>query len=155
MKGFILSLDALMALGFAVLFLSALSQVPHQDFTAGLRLQRQAADLTVLLDKQDALAGLASADGDEARAVLNATVSELTEADLAARLEVKVFSPASGSCSGGCQLAGNTPQDGFCLCAWHNSSEPAGNGTRGVFSRMAYVQEPERMALVQAWVWKR
>jgi hypothetical protein len=119
-KGFVLTLDSILAMGFAIgliAYLSYVSSTGVNIFPHAVAVQNYAEDLGALLSESGILSACANQSNLTSAAVMQSVISETLPADVSAQVSTSVYQYApNGVCSLSCNLSGSFTANGFCLC---------------------------------------
>lgn len=119
-KGFVLTTDSILAMGFAIgliAYLSYVSSTGSSVFPHAVEVQNYAEDLGNVLDESGLLNSVANSSNVTSANSMMAVMSNTIPGGANAQVSANVYQYVpSGSCPANCTLAGNSTSNGFCLC---------------------------------------
>ncbi|MFQ5406047.1 MAG: hypothetical protein ACE5DI_02745 [Candidatus Micrarchaeia archaeon] len=123
-KGFVFTLDAIIAFVLAIIVLGALAEI-RADESGGnnriLKLQQTSLDVLNTLDKDGTLNNLFEQTDEDATTTLETTLNELLQAKLKGRIKIDTYQYETGGTCTTCTLSGSTPTNNFCHCRSFNT----------------------------------
>ena len=154
-RGYVFTIDALLALVIAAAFLTSLAALGRADTqsTDMLRLMRNSADAASVLQTNGTLDAALNQSDEAAATGLDAALVAILPPGLSGRMDVDVYEYRTGTC-GTCSLDGSSPIGGFCHCRSFNTSLTASNRSTSASSmHVAYNNSVPTMMNVQVKVW--